>query len=47
MKTIDSEIYIKPTEIIQEQLRKIGIDVEIEIMARGKWMEGRSFKCKL
>ena len=39
MKTIDSEIYIKPTEIIQEQLRKIGIDVEIEIMARGKWME--------
>lgn len=39
MKTIDSEIYIKPTEIIQEQLRQIGIDVEIEVMARAKWME--------
>ena len=39
MKTIDSEIYKKPTEIIQEQLRKIGIDVEIDVMARSKWVE--------
>jgi peptide/nickel transport system substrate-binding protein len=39
MKTIDSEIYTKPTEIIKEQLRKIGIDVQIEVMARGKWMQ--------
>ena len=38
MKTIDSEIYTKPTQIIQDQLRKIGIDVEIEIEERAKWM---------
>lgn len=38
MKTIDSDIYTLPTQIIQEQLRKIGIDVEIEIEERGKWM---------
>lgn len=38
MKTIDSEVYYKPTEIIQEQLRSIGIDVKIEVMERGKWI---------
>lgn len=37
MKTIDSVVYTKPTEVIQEQLRQIGIDVEIEIMERGAW----------
>ena len=37
MKTIESKTYSKPTEIIQEQLRKIGINVEIEIMERGAW----------
>lgn len=38
MKTIDSEVYYKPTEIIQEQLRAIGIEVKIEVMERGKWI---------
>ena len=38
MKTIDSLTYIRPTEVIQEQLRAVGIDVEMEIMERGKYM---------
>ncbi|MCQ1528916.1 ABC transporter substrate-binding protein [Lutispora saccharofermentans] len=39
MKTIDSPTYSKPTEIIQAQLKKIGINIEIEIMERGKYMD--------
>lgn len=38
MKTIDSPTYIKPTEVIQEQLRAVGINIEMEIMERGKYM---------
>ena len=39
MKTVDSPTYSKPTEIIQAQLKKIGIDVQIEIMERNKYVE--------
>jgi peptide/nickel transport system substrate-binding protein len=38
MKTIDSPTYIKPTEVIQQQLRDVGINIEIEVMERGKYM---------
>ncbi len=38
MKTIQSPTYTKPTEVIQEQLRNIGITVEIEIMERGAYL---------
>lgn len=37
MKVIGAENYTKPAEIIQEQLRQIGITLEIETMERGAW----------
>lgn len=36
-KIIGAENYMKPMEIIQEQLRQVGISVEIEGMERGAW----------
>lgn len=39
MKTVDSPTYSKPTEILQAQLKEIGINVEIEIMERNKYVE--------
>lgn len=38
MKTPDDNLYSKPTEIIQSQLKQINIDVEIRKMERGVWM---------
>jgi peptide/nickel transport system substrate-binding protein len=35
--TIDAATYIKPTTMLQEMLRPIGINIEIEIMERGAW----------
>lgn len=35
--TIDAATYIKPTTMLQEMLRPIGINLEIEIMERGAW----------
>lgn len=35
--TIDAATYIKPTTQLQEMVRPIGINLEIEIMARGAW----------
>ena len=37
--TIDAATYIKPTTMLQEMLRPIGINLEIEIMERGAWNE--------
>lgn len=37
MKIISAENYTKPAEIIQEQLRQVGITLEIEKMERGAW----------
>lgn len=38
MKTLESASYTIPTEIIQAQLREVGINVEIEIMERGAFL---------
>jgi peptide/nickel transport system substrate-binding protein len=38
MKTIDNPVYTKPTEVIQQQLGKIGIKIDIVVLERGKWM---------
>lgn len=38
LKTIESPTYTKPTEVVQEQLRVIGIDAEMEIMERGAYL---------
>ena len=37
MKVIGAENYTKPAEIIQEQLRQVGITLEVEPMERGAW----------
>lgn len=39
MPTIDASNYSKATIVIQEQLAKIGINLEIELMARAAWNE--------
>lgn len=38
MKTIDNPVYLRPTEVLQQQLGKIGIKIEIETLSRTKWM---------
>lgn len=38
MKTIDSSVYSIPSTIIQDQLRAIGITVNVELTERSKWM---------
>ena len=38
MKTLESASYTIPTEIIQAQLREVGINAEIEIMERGAFL---------
>lgn len=37
MPTIDAATYIKPSTMLQEMVREIGINIEIEIMERGAW----------
>ena len=39
MPSIDAANYSKATIVIQEQLAKIGINIEIELMARATWNE--------
>ncbi len=38
LKTMDSATYYKPTEVLQDQLREIGIDAEIQKMERGAYL---------
>lgn len=38
LKTMESATYYKPTEVLQDQLRAIGIDAEIEKMERGAYL---------
>ena len=37
--TVDNQGYIKPTVMLQEELAKIGINLEIELMERAAWNE--------
>lgn len=39
MRIIGATNYTKPAEVIQSQLRKIGIDMKIEPMDRGRWFD--------
>lgn len=39
LKSMESELYRKPTEIIQDQLTQIGINAEVEVMERGAALE--------
>ncbi len=38
LKTMESATYYKPTEVLQDQLRQIGITAEIEKMERGAYL---------
>ncbi|GHV37336.1 diguanylate phosphodiesterase [Synergistales bacterium] len=39
MRVIGAANYTKPAEVIQAQLRKVGIDMKIEAMERGTWFD--------
>lgn len=38
MKTMESAVYSKPTEVLQDQLREIGISADVVKMERGAWL---------
>lgn len=38
LKTMDSAVYSKPTEVLQDQLREIGIEAKVEKMERGAYL---------
>ena len=45
MKTSQSSIYSKPTQVIQSQLAEIGIEVNIELMERAAYLEETQTAC--
>ena len=45
MKTNQSSQYSKPTEVIQAQLREIGIEANIELMERAAYLDETQVKC--
>lgn len=46
LQVIENSIYSKPTEVIQEQLRVVGINVELDIMERGAYLSDVYTDCK-
>ncbi|KUO72131.1 MAG: hypothetical protein APF77_00920 [Clostridia bacterium BRH_c25] len=45
LKCNQSSIYTKPTEVLQEQLRQIGINSEIELMERSTYIQDVTTDC--
>ena len=39
MRVISSPHYIKPAEVLQAQLKKVGINLKIEAMERASWLD--------
>lgn len=46
MKLNQSSYYTKPAEVVQEQLRKVGINVEMDLLERGAFLEDVADNCR-